>query len=336
MKPFTADGPQSIGAWGEIQLIQDIQNWLGDTHLPAPVGIGDDCACLPGCQPHMLLTVDSGVLGRHWDETAHPAEAGAKLLKRNISDIAAMGGYPEYAVIACVLSQQVSYDYLKAFYLGLASCARDYGIKIVGGDLTQAHLDIFSTSLTLLGHSLQPVYRHGAQAQDTVWVTGRLGGSLLGHHLHFSPRLREGQYLSGLKIGCDGSLLPAVHAMVDLTDGLAQDAYTLLSHNLHMCIDLDQIPLSTAAVNMAQTSGQSAVEHALHDGEDYELLFTLDARMDPEEFLQDWHRHFKTPLTCIGLMKAHDEPSSLVYQKDATGIWSCMQRKGYEHFKTTS
>src|SRR3954469_4416012 len=179
MHPFAKRHADSVGAWGEERLITAIQRWLGAASPRAPFGIGDDCAVLPASRGRQLITVDPIIYGRHFNDAVPPRAVGAKLLKRNLSDLAAMGGRPTSAVLALTLDATVSRRWLEQFYRGLAGCARRYGVSIVGGDVAQADR-IVAASLTLLGEAAgaRVLTRRGARIGDAIYVTGVLGGSL--------------------------------------------------------------------------------------------------------------------------------------------------------------
>ncbi|HRI83546.1 MAG TPA: AIR synthase related protein, partial [Opitutaceae bacterium] len=138
MHPFTKYHPESVAALGEEALIGRIRRWLGPVSPRAPFGIGDDCAVLPGARGRQLLTVDPVVYGRHFDDSIPARAVGTKLLKRNLSDLAAMGGRPSAAVIALSLDPRTSLRWVEGFYCGLAAVARRHGVPVVGGDITQA------------------------------------------------------------------------------------------------------------------------------------------------------------------------------------------------------
>ncbi|HND61912.1 MAG TPA: AIR synthase related protein, partial [Opitutaceae bacterium] len=150
MHPFTSQPSASVAALGEERLIAAIRRWLGPASPRAPFGIGDDCAVLPAARGRQLITVDPVIFGRHFDASVPPRAVGAKLLKRNLSDLAAMGGKPTAAVLALTLDARVSRRWLEHFYRGLAACARRHGVPIVGGDVAQAD-GVVAASLTLLG-----------------------------------------------------------------------------------------------------------------------------------------------------------------------------------------
>src|SRR5882757_5125457 len=212
MNPFTSNLAHSVAAHGERKLIAGIRQWLGRASPAAPFGIGDDCAVIPPTKRHQLVTTDPVIWGQHFDATVPARAAGAKLLKRNLSDIAAMGGRPVAAVVSLALAPDTSVTWLRDFYRGLAADALQYRVKIVGGDITQGPKGFFGAFLTLHGESTgrRVVTRGSALPGDRIYVTGALGGSLLGHHYKFTPRLAEGAWLARRKEVC---------AMMDLSDG---------------------------------------------------------------------------------------------------------------------
>ncbi|MBI3885020.1 MAG: thiamine-monophosphate kinase, partial [Opitutae bacterium] len=185
MNLFTSVRARSVLAHGESRLIGEIRQWLGATSPAAPFGIGDDCAVLPPTRKLQLVTTDPVIFGRHFDETVPARAVGAKLLKRNLSDIASMGGRPGAAVVSLALAADTNVAWVREFYLGLAACARRSGVKIVGGDLTQGPPGFFGAFLTLHGEAAgrRIVTRAGARPGDRLYVTGRLGGRLLGQRL---------------------------------------------------------------------------------------------------------------------------------------------------------
>jgi thiamine-monophosphate kinase len=239
---------------------------------------------LPAARGAQLITVDPVVYPRHFEDAVPPRAVGAKLLKRNLSDIAAMGGRPVAAVVSLTLDAKVRLRWLEAFYRGLAATARAHRVAIVGGDIAQAD-GTLAASLTLLGTAAgsRVLTRTGAKVGDHLYVTGRLGGSLAGgHHFRFSPRLAEGRWLARQS---------AVHAMMDVSDGLAKDVHSLTPPGAAPAIAADALPRRAGADVLA----------AVSDGEDYELLFALAARADRLAFEQRWARMFpRVLLTRIG------------------------------------
>jgi thiamine-monophosphate kinase len=308
----------SVAALGEERLIASIRRWLGAASPRPPFGIGDDCAVLPAAKARQLITTDPVIYGRHFDEAMPPAAVGEKLLKRNLSDLAAMGAQPTVAVLALTLDPRVSRRWLEQFYRGLAAAARRWRVRIVGGDLTQAE-NFVGAYLTLLGRAAGPriVTRTGARAGDAIYVTGELGGSRLGHDWRFTPRLAEGAWLARQ---------PAVRAMMDVSDGLAKDLRALTPPGTRPAIDAAAVPVSAAARRLAGQTKKTPLQHALSDGEDYELVFALARAADPAAFGKAWRRAFpRTRLTHIGqFVRAGNLPAGAINFDDY---------HGYEHFK---
>jgi thiamine-monophosphate kinase len=310
--PFTQRTSQSVSALGEERLIAEIRRWLGSVSPRAPFGIGDDCAVLPPSRGRQLITVDPVIYPHHFDDRVPPRQVGAKLLKRNLSDLAAMGGRPVAAVLALTLDPSVRLRWLEQFYRGLASCARRYRVAIVGGDVAQAD-DALAASLTLLGEATGPrtLTRTGGRRGDWIYVTGVLGGSLrTGHHHTFAPRLAEGMWLARR---------PDVMAMMDVSDGLAKDLHALTPRGAVPALRASAVPRRTGATLRA----------ALTDGEDYELVFVLSATASTAAFQQAWSRHFpRVRLTCIGHFAA--------VGKLPEGTLNLDDFQGYEHLKKYS
>lgn len=317
MTPFTNSRAQSVAAHGERKLIAGIRRWLGRASPASPFGIGDDCAVIPPTKHHQLVTTDPVIWGQHFDATVPARAAGAKLLKRNLSDIAAMGGRPGAAVVSLALAPQTSVRWLEQFYRGLASCALQHDVRIVGGDITQGPAGFFGAFLTLHGESAgrRVVTRSGASAGDSIYVTGSLGGSLLGHHHSFTPRLAEGAWLAGR---------PEVRAMMDVSDGLAKDLNSFTPDRLVPALDAAAIPASAAAHRRARATGKTPLAHALSDGEDYELLIVV--RAGTAKFERDWRKRFpKLKLSRLGrFVRKNQLPAGALRLADY---------HGYEHLR---
>lgn len=239
-------------------------SWNAQEVLVPP---GDDCAAVRGRAGELLLVaVDQLVGNRHYradgPDADSPRAAGRKLLARNLSDIAAMGGTPEWAVVAIAAGPQRDATWLDAFMDGLLELANAVGVSIIGGDMARAPADDVA-SLTILGRVAETavVRRSGARPTDHLYATGCFGASLAtGHHLGFAPRCREGAWLAEQGFA---------NAMIDVSDGLLLDAERLAAaSDVAVQIDRDAIPLR---------SSDASVEQALTDGEDYELLFAVSA-----------------------------------------------------------
>jgi thiamine-monophosphate kinase len=277
----------SVGSLGETRLLAALRRWLGDASPPSPHGPGDDCAVLPATSGAQLITVDPVIAGVHFDHRVPARAVGAKLLKRNLSDLAAMGGRPRAAVIALALDERISLRWLADFHRGLAAESRRHQVPIVGGDVARLP-GAFVATLTLLGAApRRPLTRTGARRGDAIYVTGALGRSRpTGHHHRFQPRLAEGRWLAGRR---------EVVARMDVSDGLAKDLRALAPVGSEPALDLPALPRRDGATP----------REALGDGEDYELVLAVAARADAAAFTRAWRRAFpRTPLTRIGAFVA--------------------------------
>jgi thiamine-monophosphate kinase len=317
MSPFSHRKADTVAALGEERLITAIRRWLGDVSPPAPLGIGDDCAILPVSRRAQAITVDPVIYGCHFDDSIPPRAVGAKLLKRNLSDLAAMGARPRAAVVALTLDPRTRTGWLEKFYRGLAACARTYRVAIVGGDIAQAGHGL-AASLTLVGEAAgaRMLTRAGARQGDKIFVTGPLGGSLLGKHHRFTPRLAEGAWLAARS---------DVRAMMDLSDGLAKDIHALTPRGAQPLLPAVDIPISDAARRRARQTGRPALEHALCDGEDFELLFAVRRDADLDRLHSGWRRRFGGRLHGIGCFGAAGPLPA--------GMIDLQAHHGYEHLR---
>ncbi|WP_309380025.1 thiamine-phosphate kinase [Cerasicoccus frondis] len=325
MTPFTEQPEDQIAHLGEVRLIEKITEWMEPISPPPPFGIGDDCAVMDsGDVGTIITTVDALIWNEHFDDTFTPEEAGAKLVKRNLSDIAAMGGAPAGAVIALTLADNVSVSWLERFYVGIRETAIHNYFLIVGGDVTRGGArDFFGSHLTLMGSATRAIRRQGGQqAGDHILVTGELGGTRHGKEKTFLPRLREGQWFGEQNV---------VKAMIDVTDGLAKDLPALLPNGACALLKLDELPISSAAKNLAAVSGKSALEHALCDGEDYELLIILDREVDPALMIGEWAKAHDIPLTLIGTLAEASDDQNRKLLNAATG--QLIDLSAFQHFK---
>lgn len=308
--PFTDAIDEQIRSLGEDALVERIREVLGDRSPPAPEGIGDDCAAVPvnPQDDRILLTIDSLTWGIHFDVTASAAEAGAKLLKRNLSDIAAMAGRPRCALLNLQCGPDLRIEWLLGFVRGLADCARAWKVMVVGGDVSGLAPETFSASVALVGGSVVPLTRSTARVGDRVWVTGTLGGSLAGHHLHFTPRLKEAVFLAQHAIPT---------SMMDISDGIGTDLPRLIPEGTAVRLDAEALPLSPV-------TGTEPIpirrQRALFDGEDYELLFTT-ASAAGTDWVENFRRAFpQTPVTLIGIVIERPDGSPALIWKDGDPV----------------
>src|SRR3954468_4925205 len=261
----------------------DFISWIRSQQKPTKIvthPAGDDLAILKWPENELVLVgVDQVIDGVHFDSTKHdPRAIGRKVMNRNLSDCAAMACLPAAAVATVALPRGVGIDYAKELYLGLRDAADPFYCSIVGGDTASWDGKLIVT-VSILGRSggVAPVTRSGAKVSDGIFVTGPLGGSLLGRHMTFEPRVFLAREIAKKK---------RAHAMIDISDGLSRD----LSHICQMSgvgatIDATSIPIHEDAIKLSHENGLSPLEHALHDGEDHELLFTGPQPL-PKEFIR--------------------------------------------------
>lgn len=318
---FQSDG-QTLNDFNETQIIESIQQWLGSTTPPSPFGIGDDCAVVPqkSLEPSLIST-DALVLGKHFDSSITAEQAGQKIVLRNLSDIAAMGGVPKYATLSILSGSNLSFNWFHEFYKGIKNTSDAYHLKIVGGDLCQLQDNHFQAVMTIIGTVTQPVLRHAASIGDSIYVTGQLGGSILEKHYTFQPRLSEGQWLAENNFAS---------AMVDLTDGLVKELNFLTDPSVSIQIDLKSIPIAQSAQLLAEKNSENPIDKALCDGEDYELLFTLKHSIQSTQFEAAWKQQFPhTPLTKIGTVI---EKNPLANILDSDSQKPIDHLKSFDHF----
>lgn len=221
------------------------------------LGIGDDCAIhRTRSGDDQLFKIDPMIEGVHFTRAQPASIIGQRALARNLSDIAAMGGTPDLCLVSLAMPAELGETWLTDFYRGLLSLARKTGTALAGGHLAQAksiYCDVFVHGHVSRGQAL---LRSGAKSGDSLYVSGCLGKAWDGR---IQPRLALGQSLLGKATAC-----------MDVSDGLSLDLRRLgLASKLAAV--LERVPIVRGAT----------LERALHGGEDYELLFTLPARMDP-------------------------------------------------------
>jgi thiamine-monophosphate kinase len=255
---------------GEFDLIQWIRRQQPPQSPLVQLGIGDDLAVLEWAADDLLLVgVDQVLDGVHFDSRVHsPEQIGRKAVNRNLSDCAAMGCLPAAALAAVALPVGYSMEKARQLYLGMREAAEALDCAIVGGD-TASWEGKLLVGVTILGRSagVRPVTRAGARVGDGIFVTGPLGGSILGRHLNFTPRVALGRELAVI-----------ASAMIDLSDGLCRDLrHICQSSGVGAVIEADRVPIHSDAIELAQRDGMSALDHALQDGEDYELLYSASA-----------------------------------------------------------
>jgi thiamine-monophosphate kinase len=290
--------PQRLSDIGEDALIERLVQLV--PHSPsASGGPGDDCAVIdPGAEfsTLQLLKTDALVERVHYLPDAPARAVGWKSVARVISDFAAMGGKPEHFLVTLALPKSTAVGWIEDVYRGIGDCLEKFGGLLAGGETSSvpdgsaAVISIAATGSVLREHL---VLRSTAKLGETLFVTGNLGGSIRGKHLDFTPRLAEAAWLVE-------HFKPT--AMMDLSDGLGKDLPRLAeASDCGFLIDEAALPLSE----------NCSAAQAIGDGEDFELLFAIDAGK-ADELVKQWRGKFPaTPLTAIGRMTATGEGASL-------------------------
>ncbi len=291
--------------------------WIQKKAGPVPrhwIGIGDDAAVLSiAPKKDWVVSTDAIVEGVDFDCSVTPSQAGRKALAINLSDLAAMGAHPEAFLMTLGVPKDWGQARLKQFILGVFRLAREYRVVCVGGDMSSAKQ--FFCSITVMGSAVKQtaVLRRGAKPGDVILVTGSLGGSIYKKHYAFTPRIKEGEWLIQ-------HFRPS--ALMDVSDGLAQDlGHLLRSSGCSARIDLEKIPVSKEAKN---------IQSALSDGEDFELLMTMNTK----KYLQlvpRWKKAFPgVALTAIGSI-AQGTPQ-IHYFKNSVLQKKFHAKAGFRHF----
>lgn len=314
---------------GEFALIDWIRRQEPERAIDSwtRVGIGDDCAILgvgegtgAGCD--LLITTDMLMDGRHFRlERDGPEAVGYKAMGVNLSDIAAMAGIPRAAVVAVALPRSQAVEIARGLHAGMRAIADRFSVDLVGGD-TNAWDGPLVITVTVLGHATVrgAIRRSGAQPGDVILVTGPLGGSLAaGRHLKPEPRVTEALAIHRAA---------AIHAMIDISDGLSSDLGHILeeSGGLGAVLDAVAIPIHPDAHEQTHRDGVSALDHALDDGEDFELCLAV-APEDAETLLAEPPATVK--LYRIG--EITDAPGMLLRAPD--GHTTPIEPRGFDHLR---
>ncbi len=290
-------------------------------HPLVRLGPGDDAAVLrlAGAE-ECVLTTD--LLADHVDfelSQVNPRRVGRKALAANLSDLAAMASRPMAGVISLALPRSGGMDLAVALYEGLLPLAERYGLAIAGGD-TNSWDGPLAISVTLLGsvppHG--PLCRGGARPGDWIVVTGSFGGSILGRHLDFEPRVNEALLLAERY---------RLHAGIDVSDGLSIDLWHLAEESrCGAAVHLPSVPVAEDARRLAAqlADGSSALDHALGDGEDFELILAVPPE-EAERMLAE--QPLEVPLRRIGQFTAGPG----LWQVDDSGARAPLMPRGFEH-----
>ena len=337
----------------EDELIAAIVDALGAPPRKLRLGIGDDAAAWKASPHHVsLLTTDMLIDGVHFRLAATSPEAlGRKAFAENLSDIAAMGGWPTVAVIALGLTEQVDEAWVRAFYRGAATLCKTARCAIAGGDIVRA--PALTLSVTIAGEvrSTHLRTRAGARPGDIAAVTGPLGRAAAGlrlldnpaalerapaapersssqdyvsllrtAYLEPTPRLREGRYLASRR---------AVRALMDISDGLSTDAGRMArASGVDIVLDAAALAPDPAVAAAAQALSADAMDLVLNGGDDYELLAAIESRAFTH-VAAGFAKRFGRPLARVGRFELGTGRMWI----ERLGKREAVAPSGYDHLK---
>lgn len=300
----------------EFDLIHWIRNQCRNSK-PEHLGIGDDMAVMQlPTSNELLISTDMLMEGTHFQfPPTTPELAGRKALAVNLSDIAAMAGTPHSALISLALPRNRGPEFAQSVMQGIIDLANEFQIQIIGGD-TNSWDGPLVINVAILGTAIhsQSVKRSGATPGDWIFVSGELGGSIDSHHLTFNPRINEAALLSQTV---------TIKSMIDLSDGLASDLLHILRESqVGALIHATDVPISPRI--SSNDANSTPLQHALSDGEDFELLFTVSPE-DGKRLLQQNPINIK--LTHIGEITTEQE----AILKHEDGSLTPLESTGWEH-----
>lgn len=331
---------------GEFGLIERINSKFQNTNPSTLTGIGDDAAIIEAGEKPLLVSTDILLEGIHFNLSYMPLQhLGYKAVAVNVSDIAAMNGTAEQIVLSLAFSNRFSLEAIDAFFEGVQAACKNYNVDLVGGD-TSSSASGLVISITVIGRASkeQIVKRSGAKANDIICVTGDLGAAYLGLQVlerekevflsnpDMQPDLEKYEYLVGRQLKPearmdiihelrDKNCLPT--SMIDISDGLASELFHLgKNSNLGVKIFEDKVPIDHDTFETAIEFKLDPITCALHGGEDYELLFTINPA-DYDKIKNHPDIHF------IGHMHS-DATQNVLVTKQQTVV--PLQAQGWSHF----
>ncbi len=313
-------GELELIRWLERSVVTGGASQSDGPHMRVPIHVGDDMGCLtlPGGQS-ILLGSDMLVDGTHFECGSHSlADIAHKAVCCSLSDAAAMAVQPLAILVSLAIPRGMVYETGRTLLEAMITVAGRFDCTIIGGDTTswQGRLAIDVALLAVPWPDCPPVTRRGARPGDRLFVTGRLGGSRRGRHLTFSPRIAEARSLAE-------TLGPNLHAMIDISDGLALDLHRICQASgcgATIREDSLQAVISPDAHEAAQQDGRSALEHALSDGEDFELLFAVAKDSVSNLAVLDVDQH-----------EIGEVVPETVQLQSSDGTLSPLPAEGYEH-----
>jgi thiamine-monophosphate kinase len=296
----------------ETELIRKIREIADRRRHPSwlRVGVGDDCAVItPRPNRDLVFTSDYSIEGGHFSLSTHSAaDVGHKALARSLSDLAAMGADPLFCLVSLAIPSNLSQAWIKNFYKELTALGARFGVVLAGGDLAKSDkvtVDVMCCGDVPRGRAL---LRSGSQPGDAIFVTGELGAAALGLLTKRGKNWKR-QKRPEPRVDVGRKLRRLAHAAIDLSDGLSLDLQRLCEESHVGARLIDRLPIARGAT----------LEHALHGGEDYELLFTAarQSKIPP--------RIAGIPITRIG--DVTNESGKVFYEG------SPLEPLGFDHFR---
>ncbi|MBW1677294.1 MAG: thiamine-phosphate kinase [Deltaproteobacteria bacterium] len=265
---------------GEFGLINRLTREAKNPNIV--VGIGDDAAVLRNGEEFILYTTDMLMEGDHFRmDWATPEQIGRKAMACNISDIAAMGGVAEFALVSIALTDNIDVETVEGIYRGMHEVANRHGVEIIGGDTTHGRVMVLNVVVTGKADEENLSLRSGAKVGDYILVTGPLGGSRAGLEL-LLRRLREPErpvrkHLDpGCRMDIAYKIAPIANAMIDVSDGLASEVGHICERSgVGAVVEKERITLSEETIEAGRIVGKDPYGFALKGGEDFELVFTV-------------------------------------------------------------
>ncbi|MFH1655459.1 MAG: thiamine-phosphate kinase [Candidatus Omnitrophota bacterium] len=302
----------NLGKLGEFGLIADIRKMV-KVDSSVVKGIGDDTAVLKYSKDrYLLFTSDMLIEDVHFKRSAKPFDIGHKALASSVSDIAAMGGRPKYAIVSIGLPKKLNVAYVRNLYAGINNASKKFRINIVGGDTNRSQKIIIDIALIGEVEKKNLVLRSSAKAGDLIFITGLLEPTLrTGKHLTFKPRFKESRFLVKNY---------RINSMIDISDGLIQDLSHILDESKKGAIIYEKAILKIRGTSLKE---------ALYGGENYELIFTL-SKDQARRLIRDKSKgKIKFSVSEIGSIT--NSKNKLIFI-DANSNKKSLKIKGFRHF----
>ncbi|MDD5617742.1 MAG: thiamine-phosphate kinase [Candidatus Omnitrophica bacterium] len=276
-------------------------------------GIGDDAAAIKiSKNKYLLSTCDMLIEGKHFRKSDNLYDVGYKSIACSLSDIAAMGGEPKFALLSLGIPKRLKLKGVSLLLKGIKKAANKFSVDIIGGDTNASDKLIIDVSMLGFSDKKRLVLRSNAKVGDYIFVTGKLGGSIYARHLNFMPRVKEAKYLvSNFKL----------NSMIDISDGLALDLWRILKEsNAGAVIFENLLPRHKHAKNIGEV---------LYMGEDFELLFTMEKAQGEKLLYKIRNDKIDFPLSFIGKII---KDNARIYLANRSNQLSKLEPKGFLHF----